>query len=132
MKRLLSLLLVVLFTLSLAACGKQESAPAQTQQSTEEQTKAVESNANEVVDATRAPEATYKSSAIITEKMAEDAALKHAGFKAEEVQRLRTTYDYDDGYEIYEVDFYKDGYEYDYDIDAVSGEILSYDKDHDD
>ena len=49
-----------------------------------------------------------------------DAALSHAGFDADQVSGLRCEKDYDDGREIYEVEFRHGGYEYSYDIDAHS------------
>ena len=61
-----------------------------------------------------------------------DAALSHAGFDADQVSGLRCEKDYDDGREIYEVEFRHGGYEYSYDIDAHSYRILEWDKDYDD
>jgi len=65
----------------------------------------------------------------ISEQEARDIALKHAGFTADQVSRLRVTFDYDDGVPEYEVDFDFDGFEYDYEIHAETGKILSWDKD---
>ena len=61
-----------------------------------------------------------------------DAALSHAGFDADQVSGLRCEKDYDDGREIYDVEFRHGGYEYSYDIDAHSYRILEWDKDYDD
>ena len=61
-----------------------------------------------------------------------DAALSHAGFSAGEVYGLKCNKDYDDGREIYEVEFKKGGYEYNYDIDANNYSVLEWDKDYDD
>jgi len=61
-----------------------------------------------------------------------DAALEHAGFDADEVSGLRCEKDYDDGREIYDVEFRHGGYEYNYDIDANSNQIIEWDKDYDD
>ena len=60
------------------------------------------------------------------------AALSHAGFNADEVSGLRCEKDYDDGREIYDVEFRHGGYEYNYDIDAHSYRIVEWDKDYDD
>ena len=65
-------------------------------------------------------------------KDAEKIALEHAGFTADQVQRLRTELDYDRGKAEYEVDFHVDRWEYDYEIDAETGKIISFDKDLDD
>ena len=56
-------------------------------------------------------------------------ALENAGLSADGVTFIRTHLDYDDGRAEYEVEFYQGNMEYDYDIDAVNGTILSYDHD---
>ena len=61
-----------------------------------------------------------------------DAALSHAGFSEDEVSALKCEQDYDDGREIYEVEFKQGGYEYSYDVDANSFSIIEWDKDYDD
>ena len=40
---------------------------------------------------------------------------------------LHTEFDVDDGIPEYEVEFFQDGWEYDYTIHADTGEVLSYD-----
>ncbi len=68
----------------------------------------------------------------ITEAEAKAAALADAGVNEEDVSRIRVKKDLDDGRHIYEVEFYVDRQEYDYDIDASTGTILSKDYDIDD
>lgn len=68
----------------------------------------------------------------LTEAEATDIALNHAGLKKDQVTGLRVKLDYDDGRPEYEVDFRHDGWEYDYEIHAETGKILSQDKDRDD
>lgn len=65
----------------------------------------------------------------ITGEEAERIALEHAGFTADQVTRLRTEFETDDGVPRYEVRFRQDRWEYDYEIDANTGAILSYDRD---
>lgn len=65
----------------------------------------------------------------IGEAAAKEAALGHAGLAESEVTINHVKLDREDGREVYEVEFWKDRTEYDYEIDAASGEILSYDKD---
>lgn len=65
----------------------------------------------------------------IGEQAAQDAALAHAGVSAQNVSFVRTKLDLDDGRWQYEVEFYDQGTEYDYSIDAVTGEVLGYDYD---
>lgn len=73
-----------------------------------------------------------KATALLSKEEAQKIALEHAGFTAEQVQRLRTELDYDRGKPEYEVDFHVDRWEYDYEIDAETGTIISWDKDWDD
>lgn len=66
----------------------------------------------------------------ITKAQAENIALKHAGFTADQVSRLHTEYEVDNGIPQYDVEFHKDNIEYEFEIHAQTGEILSFDKDH--
>ena len=69
-------------------------------------------------------------SAAITEDQAREIALADAGLTAEEVTFLKTQLDRDDGRLVYDVEFYTADYtEYDYEIDAADGTMLSSDFD---
>ena len=69
-------------------------------------------------------------SAAITEDQAREIALADAGLTAEEVTFLKTQLDRDDGRLVYDVEFYTADYtEYDYEIDAADGTVLSSDFD---
>ena len=78
------------------------------------------------------PQPEPASPVLLTKEEAEKIALDHAGLSVDQVQRLRTELDYEQGKPEYEVDFRVDRWEYDYDIDAQTGEIRSWDKDWDD
>ena len=65
----------------------------------------------------------------ITKEEAVSIALNHAKLEESQVSRLRVEFDYDDGRPEYEVDFYHDGWEYDYEIHAETGKITGWDKD---
>ena len=66
----------------------------------------------------------------VTEEQARETALSHAGLTADQVTFVRSKLDRDDGRLMYDVEFYTSDYkEYDYEIDASTGEILSYDYD---
>ncbi len=78
------------------------------------------------------PQPEPSSPVLLTKEEAEKIALDHAGLSADQVQRLRAELDYEQGKPEYEVDFRVDRWEYDYDIDAQTGEIRSWDKDWDD
>lgn len=64
----------------------------------------------------------------ITADRAKEIALAHAGAAAG-ADFIRTELDFDGGRWEYEVEFYAGSTEYDYEIDAVTGEILSFDHD---
>ena len=50
----------------------------------------------------------------------------HAGLSLSEVTFSKAKLDTDDKNTIYELEFYEDGIEYEYEVDAASGEILEY------
>lgn len=58
-----------------------------------------------------------------------DIALEDAGFTRSDTSRMRTGLDYEDGYFEYEVEFYVDGVEYEYVIQADNGDIIKRDID---
>lgn len=66
----------------------------------------------------------------ITTEEAEQIALDHAGFTRNQVTALRTEYEIDDGIRQYDVQFFEGDWEYEFEIDAQTGKILSFDKDH--
>ena len=67
----------------------------------------------------------------ITADRAKQIALNHAGLTSSQVSFIRSHLDWDDGRQVYEVEFYNTSNytEYDYEIDASTGTILSYDHD---
>lgn len=67
-----------------------------------------------------------EASVLLTEQAAIDIALKHAGLSGDQVQWLRVEYETDDGIPQYEVEFHHGSWEYDYEIQAQTGDILSY------
>ncbi len=68
----------------------------------------------------------------ITSDKAIEIVLADVGLGQDQVSRLRANLDHDDGMEIYEVEFYKDGAEYSYEINAADGKILGKEIDIDD
>ena len=75
---------------------------------------------------------TPTASDYITVEKAKSIALEHAGVKADDAVFVKAGLDWDDGKVEYEVEFYAGNTEYDYDIDAATGTIRSFDKDWDD
>lgn len=66
----------------------------------------------------------------LTGEQALKIALDYLGFSADQVTRLRTEYEIDDGISQYDVSFHQGDWEYEFEIQAETGKILSYDKDH--
>lgn len=60
----------------------------------------------------------------ISKEEAINIALKHASLSREEVYDLDVDFDKERDMLIYEVNFEKERIEYEYEIDAISGEIL--------
>ena len=60
---------------------------------------------------------------------AKEIALNHAGLAANQVSFIKAEKDMDDGIEKYDIEFYHNNKEYDYEINAVNGQIISYDHD---
>ena len=68
----------------------------------------------------------------ITLEAAKAAALSHAGLQESQVWDMKAEMDYDDGRLEYEVEFKSGGMEYEYTIDGVTGNILSFERETDD
>lgn len=120
-KAMLTIIAILAVTGGAAGCstpdtGREAKAPESTAASEQNVEAETKSNAKE-------------QSGRITEEEAKKIALDHAGIKAEDATFLKAALDIDDGKEIYEVEFYSGSSQYDYDIDAASGEVLSYDYD---
>ena len=65
--------------------------------------------------------------ATITEEEAKKTALDDAGISEADVKGLRIKMDREEGYYVYEVEFYSGNKEYDYKIDQTTGDIVGKD-----
>ena len=102
MKKWIALLLAMVLCLSLAACGS--------------------NNGNNNQPST--------PTGMLTAEQAKQKALAHAGLQSSQVSFVRAHLDWENGRQVYDVEFYtKDYREYDYEIDAATGKIVSYDYD---
>lgn len=61
----------------------------------------------------------------VDEAKAQEIALAHAGIKAADATITKSKLDYDDGRQVYEIEWYANGAKYDYEIDAATGEIVN-------
>lgn len=64
-------------------------------------------------------------------EQARNIALSDAGLTAEQVSGLKTDLDYDDGRTVYEIEFYANGMEYNYEINAADGRIIDKEAERD-
>ena len=65
----------------------------------------------------------------ITIEEAKQIALNHANLTSDKVSFIRSELDVDDGIKKYEIEFSYNNKEYSYEIDSVTGNILSYEQD---
>lgn len=77
-------------------------------------------------------EDTSKTTDALTEDEAKAIALKDADIKEKDITNIRIKKDLDDGRTVYEVEFYVQNEEYDYEIDVNTGKIISKDYDIED
>ena len=133
-RRTLILTSLMIFTLALAGCQTQPKAAGDTTQVQQQDAENNSQNNNQADSQMQAksPAGTQTQTAAegeITESKAKEIALSDAGVAESDILNIRIEKDYDDGKSVYDIDFYIQNKEYDYEIDAVSGEILSRDYD---
>lgn len=104
MKKILSLILAVIFVLSLSACDITINTPKESE---------------------RKPSSAKKTEPTVTRERAIEIALSDAGVKESQVYDLDAELDYERGYAVWEVDFEYNNVEYSYDINPETEEILN-------
>ncbi len=73
---------------------------------------------------------TGSQSGTITVEQAKQKALEHAGLSAAQVTFVDQKLDWENGRQVYEIEFYTNSFmEFDYEIDAATGAIVSFDQD---
>ena len=77
---------------------------------------------------TEVPPASAAEGTLLTREDAEKAALTHAGFTTDQVTRLHTEPEFDDRVPHYDVEFWQGGLEYEYEIHAYTGQVLTHEK----
>lgn len=92
------------------------------------------SNANDSSSKSSEPKATQSNgtSSQISKSKAKSIAFEHAGVKEADVRDLEVELDRDGGVKKYEVSFEYNGLEYNYEINAATGKIISSHKELDD
>ena len=146
MKKRVLIALAVLGTVFITACGGNDSSASPSQDDgaavvtptvTQEATPAVteEVTAAPTAEVTAAPAADNGASQAqnntsgddIGEAKAREIALADAGLAEADVTFIKVNLDRDDGRLVYDVEFYSGKAEYDYEIDAATGDIVGYD-----
>ena len=67
----------------------------------------------------------------LTPEEAKTIVLNYAGLTADQVTFTKCWEDRDDGRLVYEIEFYANGIEYDFDVDLYTGRIVDSDRDND-
>ena len=97
--------------------------------STDEDTQTVAPSAVPSVDTSTAPAQTMPntnaSTNAIDEAKAQEIALAHAGVSAADATITKSKLDYDDGRQVYEIEWYANGAKYDYEVAVATGEIVN-------
>ena len=68
---------------------------------------------------------TNTSTGAVDEPKAQEIALAHAGVSAADATITKSKLDYDDGRQVYEIEWYANGAKYDYEIAVATGEIVN-------
>ena len=99
--------------------------------STDEDTQTVAPSAVPSADTSTAPAQTAPntntSTGVVDEAKAQEIALAHAGVSAADATITKSKLDYDDGRQVYEIEWYANGAKYDYEVAVATGEIISSD-----
>lgn len=127
-KKAIVMLLALALLFVLTGCAVEEKLDA-LEDRVEERIDVVEDSMlpNQSLQTTSSPE--LSGAAELTKEQAEQIALEHVGLSADQVRNLYTRYEMDDGIPQYEVEFREGIWEYEFEIHAETGKILSYDKD---
>lgn len=72
-----------------------------------------------------APAQNATGTGTVDEAVAQKIALEHAGVKAADATITKSKLDYEDGRQVYDIEWYAGGAKYDYEIAADTGEIIS-------
>jgi len=131
--RKIALVLSVLMLLTMLAGCVETRVPETEYDSSNQATASQDSVSSTTANKSESTRRTVPVDKLISEKKAEDIALKKAGVKSADVSRLEIDLDYDDDQKRweYEVDFYVGKVEYEVDIHAETGEVVLFKKDDD-
>lgn len=120
-------------TLFITSCSNTETENSQVVPQSTQDTTIPNNNATEKPIENTAPSTTPNTTQenLLSKDAAKKIAFDHAKVKEADAKRLKIDLDYEDGIQVYEIDFVASGFEYDYDINAKTGEIMKFDKEKD-
>lgn len=132
MKKLLIISSIIVATTSFMACGKVTNNNSSTlipnNSTAANQNNIIAANQNNSI-ANNASNSTVNSNNKITIEEAKSIALKHSNLDESQVSFMKAKYEFDDGIGKYEIEFYYNNNKYEYEINAKTGDIISYDYD---
>ena len=121
-KKIAVILLALIMIFAVAACGNDSSDETAQDQQTQEQTQDQEQAQDQ-----NKTDQQQNDDGLISKGKAKRIAANDAGFKKADVEFRKCKLDLDDGIQEYEVEFVQGETEYDYSIDAATGDILEKD-----
>lgn len=114
------------FALAMTLTGCRDNAAASIpQQSSQEQTEVADSTVPATAQTSAAAPAQNATGTGTVDEAAQKIALEHAGVKAADATITKSKLDYEDGRQVYDIEWYAGGAKYDYEIAADTGEIIS-------
>lgn len=131
-KQLISLMLFLALLLTAAGCAAAGQKLDTAWDRAEEKLDTVEDSIEQSFRRTLTPAAADGSATAdpVTREKAEQIALNYLGLTRDQVKRLHTEYEIDNGVGQYDVSFTSGDFEYEFEIHGETGQILSYDRDH--
>lgn len=71
---------------------------------------------------------TQSNNQVISATEAEAVVLNRAGLQKSQVKYFQCKLDVEDGVKVYEIEFYYNGFEYDYEVNALTGKVIKAEK----
>lgn len=113
MKKIILIATIMIISMSLIGCNKS----------------AISSNENQTINENTDNNQNSNETVKFSIEEAKNIALKHANLTNDKVSFIKVESDLDNGIEKYDIEFYYENTEYDYEINALTGEIIEYDYD---
>lgn len=126
--KLLTLLLALVLTISLVGCGNNTDSN-NSDNMISDIKNGIDSVKDKVESGIQSGENLMNEDTKITREKAKEIALNHANLKDNDIKNYKIEIDREDGLLVYDIEFDHNDTEYNYEIDANSGDIREHDKD---